>query len=135
MPYRVLAFLSKKASLTTSEFISYYETKHIPLIVSLSGDTLPAIYKRRYTHRDEGLQPEVEGAFGVMLPPADGGAGIDCDAITELVFVSLEAAQAWMERMGRDGNAERVQEDEERFLDRGRTKACVVEEFVTRDEK
>jgi hypothetical protein len=131
MPYRILAFLCKKPSLSTSEFISYYETKHIPLIISLSGDTLPSTYKRRYTHRDKSLQPEAADSFGVMLPPADGGPDIDCDVITELVFDSLEARDAWIGRVNSEGNGERIRDDEERFLDRGRTRACVVEEFGT----
>lgn len=135
MPHRVLAFLCKKPSLSTSEFISYYETKHIPLIVALSGETLPTTYKRRYTHRDESLQAEAAGPFGVMVSPTDGGAGIDFDVMTELVFASLEARQAWTARIGRDGGAQKILEDEERFLDRGRTRACVIEEFVTSDEK
>ncbi|KAF2674999.1 hypothetical protein BT63DRAFT_26351 [Microthyrium microscopicum] len=128
MPYRILAFLSKLPSLSTSEFISYYETKHLPLIISLSGDTLPPVYKRRYTHLDE-----TAGTFGVMIPPADGGAGIDFDVITELVFESLEAYQAWGVRIASDGGGEKIVEDEGKFLVRERTRSYVVEEFVTGD--
>jgi hypothetical protein len=74
---KVFAYLSKKQSLDTQEFIDYYENHHVPLVLSLAP--APPVYKRNYV---------VRGAIGV---------------------------------------------DEERFLDRSRTRACVIEERVTAD--
>ena len=46
--YTILAFLTKLTTLSTPEFISYYETNNIPLILSLSPpSTRPIVYKRR----------------------------------------------------------------------------------------
>lgn len=104
----------------------------MPLIISMSGETLPTTYKRRYTHRDETHQPNVTGSFGTRLIPSDGGPGVQYDVITELVFPSKEASDAWFLRVNLGENGEKVRDDEEVFLDRGRTTAFIVEEHVTR---
>jgi len=52
--YKILAFLTKRADMSTDDSIGYYENHHVPLVVSLSGDTLPILYKRRYTRRGSG---------------------------------------------------------------------------------
>ena len=117
-----IAFLSKLPSLTRREFIDYYENKHIALIVSLSGDTLPFIYKRCYI--DHECEPAKKAA--------ESGIPFDCDVITELVFHNEDGFTAWAEHLSKDGGGEKVAEDEARFLDRSRTRSTSVEEFVTR---
>ncbi|KAB8336702.1 hypothetical protein FH972_021012 [Carpinus fangiana] len=117
---RMLAFLVKQPHLTTDEFIDYYENKHIPLIIALSGDTLPSPYKRRYLRKDA---DSVSGAAGAP--------GVDFDAVTELAFADAEARAAWFAQLSRNGGLARVAEDEERFLVRERTVAYVVEEHST----
>lgn len=115
---RVIAFLVKQPHLSTDEFIDYYENKHVPLIVSLSGDTLPVIYKRRYLRKE----PE----YLVHGQPAN------FDVITELVFPDREAQGAWTAQLGKEGRGERIVADEENFLVRSKTTAHVVEEYVTK---
>lgn len=122
MTYHRVAFLSKLPSLSRREFIDYYENKHIPLIVSLSGDTLPFIYKRRY------VEHECEPA----RKAADDGMPFDYDVITELVFHHEDGFNAWAQQISKDGGAEKIAKDEARFLDRSRTRSTNVEEFVTR---
>jgi EthD domain len=56
---------------------------------------------------------------------------IDFDVVTELVFADRDGYRAWAGAVFRPGAAEQVIADEERFLDRARTRAFVVEEFVT----
>src|SRR5437899_753264 len=56
---------------------------------------------------------------------------IDFDVVTELHFPDREAYLAWGARLSRPGSGERVVQDEERFLDRARTRAYIVEEHVT----
>lgn len=122
--YHVIAFLIRKPGTTFAAFKDYYENHHIPLIVSLSGDTLPTIYKRRYIDRED--------PASVVRAAEDGAEPriVDFDAMTELVFEDLDAYKAWGGAIGK--NADKVVEDEGRFLDRGRTRAHVVEEFVTK---
>ena len=134
--YTTLAFLCKKPSMSTAAFITYYETHHVPLINSLAGpENIPLVYKRRYTHLDDASRVAaratrtVEGKF---LKSGEAGETVDFDVVTEIAFESREKRDAWGEALVRNGEGGKVVvEDEERFLDRGRTRAHVVEEFVT----
>jgi hypothetical protein len=112
---KILAFLTKRQDLETRAFLEHYETKHIPLIRSLAP--APLVYKRSYLVRGDALN-------------LDDGS-IDFDVVTELVFADRDAYLAWAGAVFRPGAAEQVVADEERFLDRARTRAFVVEEFVT----
>ena len=60
----------------------------------------------------------------------EGGA-VDFDVVTELAFPNRETFQAWMAQLSEPGAGEQVAVDEERFLDRSRTKAYVIEEYLT----
>ncbi len=113
--FRVVAFLTKRQGIDTQTFIDHYENKHVPLICSLAPT--PILYKRRYLVRDEGLAKE--------------GGGVDFDVVTELGFSDRAAFLAWMARLSAPGAGEQVAADEARFLDRSRTRAYVVEEYVT----
>ena len=52
---------------------------------------------------------------------------IDFDVMTELVFPDRAGFVEWVERL----SVEAIGTDEERFLDRSRTRAYVIEEHVT----
>jgi hypothetical protein len=47
---KVMAFLVKKQGLDTGDLIDYYETHHVPLILSLAP--APSTYRRNYLLRD-----------------------------------------------------------------------------------
>ena len=113
--FKVLAFLSKREGIETRAFIDYYENKHVPLICSLAPT--PLIYKRRYL---------------LEKLTSEGGA-IDFDVVTELGFADRAAYLAWMAKLSAPGAGEQVSADEAKFLDRSRTRAYVVEEYVTAD--
>jgi len=49
---------------------------------------------------------------------------IDFDVVTELVFADRPAFAAWMEKL----SVEEIGVDEERFLNRSRTRAYVIDE-------
>ena len=146
--HKVLAFLTKNPALTTEEFIAYYETKHIPLINRLAGpENQPLVYKRRYTHRDDPAHVQVRAkvdAAGVPIDAAAISAGsgdaktqvpdpgnVDFDVVTELQFADQDAMRRWLDALATGGDA--VPKDEERFLWRERTRALVVQEFVSFD--
>jgi uncharacterized protein (TIGR02118 family) len=113
--FKVFGFLTKKDGLGMQEFIDYYEDKHVPLICSLAS--IPTIY-RRYL-------------VGERLT-AEGGE-VDFDVMTELVFADRQAFDAWMAELAKPGVGARIVEDEEKFLNRARTRAYVIEEHVTRE--
>jgi hypothetical protein len=105
---KVLAFLTKREDLETEAFIDHYENHHVPLVLSLAPR--PPVYKRNYVVRGDELNRE---------DPA-----IDFDVVTELVFPDRPAFAAWMEKL----SVEEIGVDEERFLNRSRTRAYVIEE-------
>ena len=105
---KVFAFLTKREGLETKAFIDYYENHHVPLVLSLAPR--PPVYKRNYVVRGDGLNRE---------DPA-----IDFDVVTELVFPDRPAFAAWLEKL----SVEEIGVDEERFLNRSRTRAYVIEE-------
>ena len=105
---KVFAFLTRREGLETQAFIDYYENHHVPLVLSLAPR--PPVYKRNYVVRGDGLNRE---------EPA-----IDFDVVTELVFPDRPAFAAWLEKL----SVEEIGADEERFLNRSRTRAYVIEE-------
>jgi hypothetical protein len=111
---KYLAFLTKKQGMDTPAFIDYYENVHVPLIRRLAPT--PVVYKRRYLMRDDELTSR---------------SGLDFDVVTELVFENRQAYAHWRAQLYGPGAAGLVLADEERFLDRLRTCACVIEEHVT----
>lgn len=118
----------------TADFVAYYETHHVPMINRLAGpENMPLVYKRRYTHRDDETHVVVRASKNSEGHAADGqGETVDFDVVTEIGFESKEKQQAWFAALVRNGDGGKmVSEDEERFLNRARTKAHVVEEFVT----
>jgi hypothetical protein len=105
---KVFAFLTKREGLETQAFIDHYEKHHVPLVLSLAPR--PPLYKRNYVVRGDALNRE---------DPA-----IDFDVVTELVFPDRPAFAAWLEKLA----VEEIGVDEERFLNRSRTRAYVIEE-------
>jgi uncharacterized protein (TIGR02118 family) len=93
-------------------FIDYYENNHVPLVLSLAAE--PAVYKRNYVVHGDEFNREDEA--------------LDFDVVTELVFPDRAGFVAWIEALSVDA----VAEDEERFLDRARTRAYVIEEHTAR---
>jgi EthD domain len=111
--FRVFGFLTKKDGLSIQEFIDCYEKAHVPLICSLAP--APIVYKRRYK--------------GGRL--TSEGGDVDFDAMTELIFSNRNAFDEWMAALAKPGVGARIVADEEKFLNRTRTRAYVVEERVT----
>jgi hypothetical protein len=112
---KILSYLVKREGTTVEEFIDYYENHHVPLILSLAPP--PSIYKRHYLQR--GDQVNV------------GEAAIDFDVVTEQAFPDRTAFESWIAAVTAGDAGEQVATDEARFLDRSRTRACVVTDYVT----
>jgi uncharacterized protein (TIGR02118 family) len=108
---KVFAYLTKREGLDTHAFIDYYENHHVPLVLSLAG--APPVYKRNYVVRGDELDRRAHA--------------IDFDVVTELVFPDRAAFADWVQKLA----VEAIGADEDRFLDRARTRACVIEERVS----
>ena len=111
---RILSYLVKRDDMATEEFVDYYENHHVPLIVSLAPP--PVVYKRHYVQRGDAVNI--------------GEAAIDFDVVTEQVFAD-RAFQSWIDSVTAGDAGERVAADEARFLDRSRTRSCIVNDYVT----
>jgi EthD domain len=113
---KIMAFLSKREDLATQAFMEYYENSHVPLIRSLAPT--PIGYRRSYLVRGD--------EFNLRE------SAIDFDVVTELVFPDRAAYLAWGAQLSESGSGKQVvSTDELNFLDRSRTRACVVDERVT----
>ncbi len=108
---KVFGFLTKREDIDTKAFIDYYEKNHVPLVLSLAPT--PTVYKRNYIVRGDEFNRE--------------DAAIDFDVVTELVFPDRAAFVAWIDKL----SVEQIASDEQKFLDRSRTRAYVIEEHVT----
>jgi uncharacterized protein (TIGR02118 family) len=108
---KMYAFLAKREGMETQAFIDHYENNHVPLVLSLAST--PIVYKRNYLVRGDEFNREEDT--------------IDFDVITELVFADRAGFTEWVETL----SVEAIAADEERFLDRSRTRAYVIEEHVT----
>ncbi|PLB54863.1 hypothetical protein P170DRAFT_432432 [Aspergillus steynii IBT 23096] len=114
----ILAFFSRKPDLTSDEFKAYYETTHMPLIKDIAGIHFPITHKRFYTPRI------------LVGDPAD----LQVDVYAELTFRDIEHLNAFKGTLIAD--AERLAEDEERFLDRKKIRVVMVDEpVVSRGEE
>jgi hypothetical protein len=112
---KILSYLVKRDGMAIEEFIDYYENHHVPLILSLAPPL--EVYKRHYLQRGDAL--------------SIGEAGIDFDVVTEQGFADRAAFESWIDAVTAGDAGERVAADEARFLDRSRTRSCVVSDYVT----
>ena len=104
---KLMALLFKKPDLTDEEFKSYWRGKH----GALAGKIIPGL--RKYTQN-----------HFIKLP----GSKYEGDGFVELWFDDLEGAKkyfAWRQTAA----AQPLLEDEDKFLDRGKTVRYVVEEY------
>ncbi|MGI5142919.1 MULTISPECIES: EthD domain-containing protein [unclassified Streptomyces] len=108
---KLLSCLKKRDGITSEAFKEYYETNHVPLILSLAPS--PTVYKRHYLIRGD--------AFNLREDE------VDFDVVTEMGWEDRDAFQAWMTAV----SDERVGIDEARFLDRSRTRAVLIDDRVT----
>ncbi len=108
---KVFGYLKRKPGLSAEEFADYYESNHVPLV--LSKAFTPTVHKRNYIQRGD--------AFNIE------GDEIGFDCMTELVFVDRDELLAWTASLGDD----EIARDEENFIDRPATRAYVVDERTT----
>ncbi|HWD07413.1 MAG TPA: EthD domain-containing protein [Amycolatopsis sp.] len=103
--YRVLALLAKHPDITFEEFVDHYENRHVPLVLSLP--VRPDAYLRHY------------------VKPGRAAESADCDVVSQLDFKDRDAYKAWLRVMFAPGSG--IVDDEERFLDRTRTRSFPVD--------
>ena len=109
--HKLLIFLKRKPGLSTEEFRSYYEEKHVPLIMPYMAG--PVSYRRYY------------------LDPVEGQAEQEFDVVTELVFADRAMRDMVLAGMLADQLPAEVIEDETNFIDRPKSRVHAVTERET----
>ncbi len=113
--FTVFGYLTRKDGLGRQAFIDYYENHHVPLILNLAPT--PSVYKRHYLSRNDGCNIHEDA--------------LDFDVVTELGFPDRAAFLAWSAAVGTGPGGDQVAADEANFLDRSRTRSCVIDDRVT----
>ena len=109
--YKVMAFLARKPGVPLKDFRDYYERHHVSLIMEVTPRMLG--YRRNYLNRDDPFTRSAER--------------IGFDVVTEMEFEDRAACERWFDAFRAPGVADRVAEDEEKFLDRATLMVCPVE--------
>lgn len=108
---KVFAYMSKRADITSAQFREHYENTHVPLVLTFAP--LPRVYKRNYL--DAGDPNSLES-------PAIG-----FDVVSEWVWDDEASFAAWAAL----AEVPEIIADEQRFLDRSRTRAYLIQEGVS----
>jgi hypothetical protein len=135
MTYTVVLFVTRNHHLTSEEFRDHYEHKHIPLAHSLLAPCWPIEFKRRYLARIS--RKGFGGPANPDRPPLllRGEMNeLDCDCIAEMSFESEARFQEFYKKIYVKENAAILAKDEERFLEKGKTRVIVVGETWSTDE-
>jgi uncharacterized protein (TIGR02118 family) len=118
MPYTVLIFAYRKPGLSPAEFKSHYESSHVPLVQSLTGSLFPKSHTRRYIQRADSANHPATVLVGTQ-------ADFEYDAIAELIFDDEGAFQAFFACVSEAKAAEKIAQDEDKFLDRTKMKVVI----------
>jgi uncharacterized protein (TIGR02118 family) len=114
--YKAIALLKAKAGMPKEKFIEYYEGHHVPLILRLMPQI--ADYRRNYA--------QTESAY-----LAKDISTLDFDAVTELWYRTKADYESAAALLKNPAILKEIADDEEHFLDRGKTRMFVVEEYVS----
>jgi uncharacterized protein (TIGR02118 family) len=116
MPYHQISVIYKAPNLSFEQFKEHYETKHVPLVMSLTDPNFaPLSYIRKYVQR--------------TASETATAAAPHFDAITELVFDTQEIYENWARKLTAGDAGFLIAEDTAKFLDQKRCKICTVEVF------
>lgn len=109
---KITILLTRRDDLTHEQFIEYWTQKHTPLLATLPSDEVTV---KRYVQ----LYPTDDSIPGVETAAVDG--------VAELWVDSVDDAAKWFTS---DTYTTVVAEDEERFLDRSKTRFLYATEQV-----
>jgi hypothetical protein len=125
MPFTAYSLNVRHPSLSPSQYRTYLETTHAPLLIRLISNSTPNIglwtYTRHYTPTT-GPNP-----IPIMGPKReDGQWDWEYDCITRLEFKDEAGFRGFEKAFGE--NAKVIGEDEERFMNRKKTRFLIVGE-------
>jgi hypothetical protein len=118
-PITILLYCYRLPTLSSIEFRTYCEEKHVPLIKSLLGAEHPLTHTRYYTNKESGF------LVGSPVPT-------DPDLIAVITYESEGAMQKSMLKRRSDELREIIEADEDKFMDRSKMKIVNVGEADVR---
>lgn len=129
MTYTVLLFLYRKPGLSLQAFKDHYEKNHMPLLMSFALGKAPKTHTRHYIERPNAGSANTSTPATVLMGSQED---FDYDSITQLDFEDAGAFQKYhAATIGSERVAAEITKDEEKFLDRGRTKVVVAGESLS----
>ncbi|KAF2662134.1 hypothetical protein K491DRAFT_686627 [Lophiostoma macrostomum CBS 122681] len=122
MTFCVLLFITRKPTLSPTEFRSHWDTKHVELLKSIAGSDFPLTHTRQYISRTD--------QYGFWNAAVLVGAQEDFtyDGIAELVFEDEAAFQSFFGIVSAPEAAAKISADEDTFMVREKMKAVVLGE-------
>ena len=115
--------------MSPSEFRSYYEANHVPMVMSLAQNATGLLrYTRRYLDHSAS-DPANNNPFTVFGTPAPT---IDFDIVNEVTFESKASAEEFARLLyGVEENSTKLLKDETKLFLRDRMRGMIVEEIVS----
>ena len=120
---KLIATMKRKEGVSLAEFRDYYENNHTRLTHHVAE--FMADYRRSYPRPNPADPSRVYNPSGAELITPDN-APFDC--MTEIWFENEDALKGLFAVMARPEVAAEFAADEERFIDRSRTRIVVCEE-------
>jgi uncharacterized protein (TIGR02118 family) len=115
---KILLFIKKKDGLSRSQFVDYYENRHVPLIRSHVGRFLTG-YTRNY----------IDPGAPLSASTASGPSQLDVDVVTELIVKDEATMQEMFSVAGEPDVAAEIAADEEKFVDRSASRMFIAEVY------
>lgn len=122
MSFTFFLFITRKPTLTPTEFKTHWDTVHIPLLQSIAGEDFPISHTRHYIARPP--QQNIDGTWPAAVL-VGGQEDFPYDGIAELVFENEKAFQRFMGKVSEPEAAARIAADEEMFGVREAMRAVV----------
>lgn len=130
MPFTVSLFVCRKPGLTPKQFRDYWEDVHFPFVKSLVGDHMAHTIEKHYLAQTE----DESGAYSpsmVMGSPS----GLDFDAYAILTFEDRAAFDRLIGSLSDPEIGQKIQEDEDKFIDRAKSRLVVESETVVNRQR
>jgi len=119
MPYNILIFITRKSTISHSEFKKHYETSHMPLLQFYGGEHFPKSHRRHYLQfgdSDNDQPTVIKGDKAIF----------DFDVIAEVTFDNEAAFQAFLAVLAKEEASKALTIDEDKFVNREKMRIVVV---------
>ncbi|KAI1142084.1 hypothetical protein F5Y05DRAFT_409232 [Hypoxylon sp. FL0543] len=116
MTYTVVAHIKRKTGTTPEQFRNYYDTVHIPLLMSLVGPTFPLTHTRNYVTRKPKDLLDPNTKFEPIMYMGEA-TSVEYDSLTVMVWEDKAAFDRFAERFYSKEVHEKMTEDEKNFAD------------------